>query len=145
MSLSSFSKFHFLKVLDFIGRQGLGGPPTKAMLMWSCGYIPICLSIFLCLIVGFRPHFHSVWSCPLCNCLVKKISQGTDVLTHNCLPPLLALRVLMHVCMRLIILTSSKNNHKTKIAMASWQLAFAIQPFDCEYTNILIVLTACIF
>ena len=29
----------------------------------------------------------------LCNCLVKKINQGTDVLTHNCLPPLLVLCV----------------------------------------------------
>ena len=43
-----------------------------------------------------------------CNCLVQKINQGTDVLTHNWLP-------------RLIILTS---NHKIKIDMASWQSAF---------------------
>ena len=83
---------------------------------WVSGYLTIWLSgylgIFLCLVVGFRPRFHSVWSCPLCNCLVKKINQGTDVLTHNCLPPLLALCVLKHVCTRLIILTS---NHKIKI------------------------------
>ena len=46
-------------------------------------YFCICLSIFLCLVVGFRPRFHSVWSRPLCNCLVKKINQGTDVLTHK--------------------------------------------------------------
>ena len=70
---------------------------------------------------------------PLCNCLVKKINQGTDVLTHNCLPPLLAL----------IILTSGKNNHKIKIAVASWQSAVGIRQFHCKYTNILIALTAC--
>ena len=69
----------------------------------------------------FRPRFHSVWSRPLCNCFLKKINQGTDVLTHNCLPPLLALCVLKHVCTRLIILTS---NHKIKIDVASWQSAF---------------------
>ena len=48
------------------------------------------------------------------------------------------------MCKRLIILTGSKNNHKIKIAVASWQSAFGIHPFDCEYTNIQIVLTACI-
>ena len=36
-----------------------------------------------------------------------------------------------------------KNNHKIKIAVASWQSAVGSYPFDCEYTNILIVLTAC--
>ena len=78
----------------------------------------------------FRPRFHSVWSRPLCNCLVKKINQGTDVLTLNCLPPLLALCVLKHLCTILIILTS---NHKIKIDVASWQSAFGIHPFDCKY------------
>ena len=85
--------------------------------MYLAGY----LGIFLCLVVGFPHRFHSVWSRTLCNCLVKKINQGTDVLTHNCLPPLLALCVLKHVCTRLIILTS---NHKIKIDVASWQSAF---------------------
>ena len=88
------------------------------------------LAIFLCLLEGFRPRFHSVWSRPLCNFLVKKINQGTDVLTHNCLPPLLVLCVLKHVCTRLIILTS---NHKIKIDVASWQSAVEIHPFDCKY------------
>ena len=32
----------------------------------------------------------------------------------NCLPPLLALCVLKHVCTRLIILTDGENNHKIK-------------------------------
>ena len=86
--------------------------------MYLAGY----LAIFLCLVVGFRLRFHTVWSRPLCNCLVKKINQGTDVLTHNCLPPPLALCVLKHVCTRLIILTS---NHKIKIDVASWQSAVA--------------------
>ena len=40
--------------------------------------------------------------------------------------------------MRLIILTGSKNNHKIKMDVASWQSAFDIHPFDCEYTNMLI-------
>ena len=37
----------------------------------------------MCLLSGFRPRFHSVLSHPLCNCLVKKINQGTDVFTHK--------------------------------------------------------------
>ena len=69
----------------------------------------------------------------------QKDQPGHSCLTHNCLPPLLALCALKHICTRLIILTGGKNNH-----MASWQSAFGIHPFDCEYTNILIVLTACI-
>ena len=105
------------------GRQGLGGPLIKAMLLWLGSYICFYLSILLCLVVGFRPRFHSVWSLPLCNCLLKKINQGTDVLTHNCLPPLLALCVLKHVCMRLIILTDGKNNHKILKIAESGQLA----------------------
>ena len=72
----------------------------------------------------------------------QKDQPGYRCLTHNCLPPLLALCVLKHVCTRLIILTGSKNNHKIKIAVASWQSAFGIHPFDCEYTTILIALTA---
>ena len=91
------------------------------MLLWLGAFLCNWLGIFLCLVVGFRPRFHSVWSRPLCNCLVKKINQGTDVLTHNCLPPLLALCFLKHVCTRLIILTS---NHKIKIDVASWQSTF---------------------
>ena len=110
-----FVSFHQSTCKELIGWQGLGGPPTKAMLLWLGSYLSI--------VVGFRPRFHSVLSRPLCKCLVKKINQGTDVLTHNCLPPLLALCVLKHVCTRLIILTGSKNSHKIKIAVASWQSA----------------------
>ena len=51
--------------------------------------------------------------------------------------------VLKQVCTSLIILTGGKNNHKIKIAVASWQLAVGIHPFDCKNTNILIALTAC--
>ena len=106
-----------------IGRQGLGGPSTKVTLLWLGSYTSLSIYLGFCLVVGFRPRFHSVWSGPLCHCLVKKINQGTDVLTHNCLPPLLALCVLNHVCTRLIILTGCKNSHKIKIAVASWQSA----------------------
>ena len=101
------------------------------------------MGIFLCLVVGFRPRFHSIWSRPPpCNCLVKKINQGTDVLTHNCLPPLLALRVLKHICTRLIILTSS---HKIKIDMASWQSAFTPSTANTflSFPKMLIALSAC--
>ena len=49
------------------------------MLLWLGSCLSVCLSV----VVGFRPCFHSVWSHPLCNCLVKKINQGTDVLTHK--------------------------------------------------------------
>ena len=44
----------------------------------------------------------------------------------NCLPPLIF--VLKHICTRLTILTSSKNNDKIKVAetfvVASWQSAY---------------------
>ena len=115
------------------------------MLVWLGTHICNWLAIFLCLIVGFRPCFHSVWSRPLCNCLVKKINQGTDVLTDNCLPPLLALCVLKHVCTRLIILTGCKNNHKIKIDVASRQSAFTPSTANTFLSSpkMLIALTAC--
>ena len=45
----------------------LVGPPTKAMLLWLgayicnwlVGYLAGYLAILLCLVVGFRPRFHS--------------------------------------------------------------------------------------
>ena len=118
---------------------------TKAMLVWLgtyiCNWLAILLAIFLCLDVGFRPRFHSVWSRPLCNCLVKKINQVTDVLTHNFLPPLLALCVLKHICMRLIVFTGCKNNQKKnrcgQLAVGSRQSAVGIHPFDCKYLFII--------
>ena len=69
----------------------------------------------------FRPRFHSVWSRPLCNCLVKKISQGTDVLTHKLPTSSFSVMCSQALCTRLIILTS---NHKIRIDVASWQSAF---------------------
>ena len=125
------------------------------MLLWLGCYIclSVCLSVCLCLVEGFRPRFHSVWSRALCNCLVKKISQCTDVLTHKhtelCLPPLLALCVLKHICRRLIILTGGKNSHKIKIA-ESGQLAVGsqhpplrLQMYFLSFPKMLIALTAC--
>ena len=115
------------RYLKVIGRQDLWGPPTKSMLLWS-------------IVVGFPPGFHIVWSRALCNCLVKKINQGTDVFTHKHteLPAssLLALCVLKHVCKTLIILTGGKNNNRIKIA-ESGQSAVGIHPFDCKYTFII--------
>ena len=118
------------------------------MLLWLsayiCNWLAIWLSgylgVFLCLVVGSRPRFHSVWSRPLCNCLVNKINQGTDVLTHNCLPPLLALCVLKHVCTRLIILTS---NHNIKIDVASRHSPLRLQIPLLSFQKMLIALTAC--
>ena len=116
-----FSSYIFLNIIWIISQQA-------AMVVWLgthiSNWLAIWLATFPSLVVGFRPHFQSVWSRPLCNCFVKKINQGTDVLTHNCLPPLLALCALKHVCTRLIILTGCKNNHKIKIDVASWQSAF---------------------
>ena len=138
-SVMSLMTICFYTVNGVICRQGLGGlRPNRRY----CGWVPIYVTGYISVSSYASDLVFSVWSCPLCNCLVKKINQGTDVLTHNCLPPLLALCVLKHVCTRLIILTRGKNNHKIKIAVASWHSAFGIHPFDCEYTNILIVLTA---
>ena len=48
------------------------------------GFLYMLVSIvFLCLVVGFLHRFTVFLSRPLCNCLVEKINQGTDVLTHK--------------------------------------------------------------
>ena len=65
----------------------------------------------------------------------------------NCLPPLIF--VPKHICTRLTILTSSKHNHKIKVAeTCSGQLAVGMHPLDCKYTilsfpKMLIALTTC--
>ena len=135
-----------------IGRQGLGGPPTKAMLLWLGSYICLYQSIFLCLVEVFRPRFHSVWSRPLCNRLVKKINQGTDVLTHKHTElPASSFTIICSQAgmyeINYIDCRAVKHNHKVKIA-ESGQLAVGIHPFDCKYTflsflKMLIALTAC--
>ena len=109
---------------------------------WSAG--PRRLSnesiwLYFCLVVGFRPRFHSVLSRPLCNCLVQKINQGTDVLTHNCLPPLLALCVLKHVCRRLIIFDqqSQDKNRCGQLAVGSRHSPLRLQiPFLTHRSSI---------
>ena len=76
------------------GRQGLGGPPTKAILLWLgayiCNWLSGWLAIFLCLVVGFQTRFQRLVLPPL-QLPCQKDQPGTDVLTHNCLPPLLSL------------------------------------------------------
>ena len=100
------------------------------------GFLSIYLSV--CLVVGFRPRFHSVWSRPLCNCLVKKINQGTDVLTHKHteLPASSFSIMCSQACMyEIIILTGSKNNNMIKIAesgqvaVGSWHPPLGLQTY----------------
>ena len=58
----------------------------------------------------------------------------------NCLPPLIF--VLKHICMRLTILTGSKNNHKW-LKLCSSELAVDMHPLDCKYTKMMITSTTC--
>ena len=49
----------------------------------------------------------------------------------NCLPPLIF--VLKHICTRLTILTSSKNNHKIKVAETlQWPVGSQHVPFGLQ-------------
>ena len=97
-------------------------------------YASICLYFY----VSSSPFdlVSTVITRPLCNCLVKKINQGTDVFTHKIteLPAssFSIICVLKHVRTRLIMLTCGKNNHKIKIA-GTGQLAIGIRPLDCKY------------
>ena len=86
------------------------------MPIYVTGWLSIYVSIFLCLVVTLWL-LSTVIISPLCNCLVKKVNHGTDVSLINilnCLPHLIF--VPKHICTRLTILTSSKNNHKIKVA-----------------------------
>ena len=95
-------------------------------------YVSGRLAIFLCLVVGFRPRFHSVWSRPLCNCLVKKINNHrTDVLTHNCLPPILAL------CSQARMYEINYIDQQSQDKNRCGQLAVTTDPFDCKYLFII--------
>ena len=115
--------------------------------MWLGGY----LSIFLCLVITFRPHFHSDYSPPP-QVPGEKDQPGYKYFhsKHTELPAssFSITCVLKHVCMRLInILTGSKINHKIKIADTG-QLAVGISPLDCNYTflsfpKMLTALTIC--
>ena len=102
-------------LLKLISRQAR--LPTKAMLVWLGTYIrnwlSIWLAIFLCLVVTFRPRFHSDHLTPSATALSKRFTM-VQMFLLNCLPPPIC--VLKHVRTRLIILTGGKNNHKIKIA-----------------------------
>ena len=125
----------------------LGQPILRLVPSWARVPTWSGTSFLLCL-VGFRPRFHSVWSHPLCNCLVKNINQGTD--KHKTELPAssyIALCVLKHPGTRLIILTGGNNNHKIKI-VESGQSAVGSRhppPFDCKYTFLSLpkILIAC--
>ena len=47
---------------------------------------------------GVPTSFSQCFVSRLCNSPVKVINQGTDVLTHNYLPPLLALQRFLELC-----------------------------------------------
>ena len=106
------------------------------MLVWLAGYICSGLSIFVCLVVTFRPRFHSDYLAPSATVLSERstmVQMFSLINMLNCLPLLLALCVLKHVRTRLIILIGRKNNHKIKIA-GTGQLAVGIRPLGCKYT-----------
>ena len=105
------------------------------MLLWLGAYICIWLAGYLGIFLSCRRVPTSFSQClvsPPLQLPCQKDQPGYKCFTHNCLSRLLALCVLKHVCTRLIILTGGKNNHKIKIAVANWQSAFGIHPFDCE-------------
>ena len=109
-----------------IGRHGLGGLRPKRC---YCGWVSIYAGwlagwLYFCLIIGFRPHFHSVWSHPLCNCLVKKINQGTDVLTASSFSIMCS-----HAHMYKINYIDPQSQDENRCG----QLAVGIHPFDCKY------------
>ena len=58
----------------------------------------------------------------------------------NCLPPLLAVCVLKHVCTRLIILTANENSNKIKRA-GSGQLAMHIWALTALIADILFIIS----
>ena len=110
--------------------------PTKAMQLWLgtyiCNWLSGWLAIFLCLLVTFRPRFHSDYLAPSATALSKRLTM-VQMFLLNCLPPPTSIYVLKHIRTRLIILTGGKNNHKIKIAETG-QLAVGIRPLDCKYT-----------
>ena len=108
------------------------------MFVW--GWLPIYvtgwLSIFVCLVVTFRPRFHIDYLAPSATALLKRstmVQMFSPINMLNYLPPLLALCVLKHVRTRIIILIGRKSNHKIKIA-GTGQLAVGIRPLGCKYT-----------
>ena len=95
--------------------------------------------------------FHSDYLAPSATAFSKMsnmVQMFSLINILNCLPPLIF--VLKHICTRLTILTSSKNNHKIKVVETfSGQLAVGMHPLDCKYTilsfpKMLITLTTCI-
>ena len=94
------------------------------------------LSIFVCLVITFRPHFHSDYLAPCATVLSKRstmVQMFSLISMLNCLPPLLALCVFKHVPTRIIILIGHKNNHSIKIA-GTGHLAVSIRPLGWKYT-----------
>ena len=122
------------------------------MLVWLGTYIynwlSIWLAIFLCLVVTFRPRFHSDYLALSATALSKR-STMLQMFLLNCLPPLIC--VLKHIRTRLIILTGGKNNHKIKLAetgqlaVGSRQSAFAPWTANILFiiSEILSTLTTC--
>ena len=91
-------------------------------------------AIFLCLVVTFRPRFHSDYLAPAATALSKKsamVQMFPLINILNCLPPLIC--VLKHVPTRLTILTGSKNNDKIKVAdTLQWPVGSQHSPFGLQ-------------
>ena len=79
---------------------------------WLAGWLTGWLAILLCLVVTFRPRFHSDYLAPSSTALSKRLTM-VQMFLLNCLPPT-SIYVLKHIRTRLIILTGGKNNRKLK-------------------------------
>ena len=127
--LDTNNNFYLGEISQIVSRL-----PTKAMQVWlgtyMCNWLSGWLAIFLCLVVTFRPRFHSDYLALSATALSKRLTMVQMSLV-NCLPPPIC--VLKHVRTRLIILTGGKNNHKIKIAETG-QLAVGTCPLDCKHT-----------
>ena len=111
------------------------------MLLWLGSYIYVSayLSTYISMSHRSSDLVFTVFGLTLSATALSKRSTRAQMFSFinilNCLPPLLALCVIKHVCTRLIILTGGKNN-KIKIA-ESGQLAVGAHHFDCKYTFII--------
>ena len=77
---------------------------------WLASYLSVYISMSLC-------PFHSDYLTLSTTALSKRstmVQMFSLINILNCLPPLIF--VAKHICTRLTILTSSKNNHKIKVA-----------------------------
>ena len=95
----------------FTGRQDLGGPPTKAMLLWLGSYI--CLYLYFYVSSQGSDVVFTVFGLAPSATALSKRSTRAQINILNYLPPLLALCVLKHLFVYEInYIDRGKNNHK---------------------------------